>query len=85
MELKRKPPSFKVGKQLFCFNGTVSVILYAFHAKMAIPDSQKNGFLNLDVLNLNVETGFLNLDLQILRWNLKNLSRGLNPPKPGLN
>ncbi len=21
----------------------------------------------------------------ILRWNLKNLSRGLNPPKPGLN
>ena len=20
-----------------------------------------------------------------LRWNLKNLSRGLNPPKPGLN
>jgi len=21
----------------------------------------------------------------VLRWNLKNLSRGLNPPKPGLN
>ena len=21
----------------------------------------------------------------IQRWNLKNLSRGLNPPKPGLN
>ena len=23
--------------------------------------------------------------LQHQRWNLKNLSRGLNPPKPGLN
>ena len=23
--------------------------------------------------------------LHNLRWNLKNLSRGLNPPKPGLN
>jgi len=53
--------------------------------KWQYPIHKKNGFLNLDVLNLNVETGFLNLDLQILRWNLKNLSRGLNPPKPGLN
>ena len=24
-------------------------------------------------------------EFPILRWNLKNLSRGLNPPKPGLN
>ena len=24
-------------------------------------------------------------DQQELRWNLKNLSRGLNPPNPGLN
>ena len=23
--------------------------------------------------------------IRIQRWNLKNLSRGLNPPKPGLN
>ena len=25
------------------------------------------------------------IDLFDLRWNLTNLSRGLNPPKPGLN
>ena len=25
------------------------------------------------------------LNKTFLRWNLKNLSRGLNPPKPGLN
>ena len=30
-------------------------------------------------------TVIANIFLVYQRWNLKNLSRGLNPPKPGLN
>ena len=27
----------------------------------------------------------IKLEVSVLRWNLNNLSRGLNPPNPGLN
>ena len=37
--------------------------------------------VNFEILDLNNAFDFS----KDQRWNLKNLSRGLNPPKPGLN
>ena len=52
-------------------------LLTSFFSNYKLSSNQKEAFL--------IDSFFLFPFLYIQRWNLKNLSRGLNPPKPGLN